>query len=141
MIINDAPNTGETASIHAAVETLTEKVSVLVSQISLMAEEIAALREAAEAQRDRDRLYDVKSLADRWLVSERTIHTLVSEDLIVPTYVQTALRFTRDAVEAYERSRSGARHARRAKAYRRRPAVVRDPVTLEVISTSARSRI
>ena len=108
----DAPGSGDDAATIAAVEALTAKVGVLVVQNDLMMKEIAALREAAEGQADRNRLYDVKALSKLWLVSERTIHTLVSEGHLVPTYVQSNLRFTKEAIKAYERSRAGTKHGR-----------------------------
>ena len=102
---------------------LAEQNGRLLSQTALMMEEIAALREMGEAQADRDRLYDVRALMRRWLISERAIATLVSEGLLVPTYIQSNLRFTPGAIEAYERSRAGRKHGKpfHARAARSRP--------------------
>ena len=133
MFTEDVPNEGAQQGEHLAL------TKTLVNQISVLAEEVAGLREALEAQVNRGKLYDTKSLAKRWGVCDRSVANAVETGL-VPTYIQTTLRFTHDAVEAYERSRSGAKHARRAKAYKRRPAIVRDPYTLEVISGPDREK-
>jgi hypothetical protein len=54
-----------------------------------------------------DKLYGITSLSKRWDVSERTIAKEVSEGNLVPTYIRTSLRFTPEAVCAYERTATG----------------------------------
>jgi hypothetical protein len=97
----------------AAVERLTAQVSQMGQALTQLTEE------AATARVDRDRLLTIKDLADRWSASERKIHGLVAEGALVPTHIGALLRFTRSAVEAYERSASGLRHARRVQLRRR----------------------
>ena len=84
---------------HVLSETLRTKQALLGLQ--------KATQIAAPDPVERDRLYDTKSLAERWGVSERTVDTEVAEGNVVPTFIRGARRFTFEAIRDYERTNSG----------------------------------
>ncbi len=120
LVQNDAPAwaanlVAELGATRAAVERLNREVRKI--QVDL-ANHIEAAALTAPDPAYRDKLYDTPALAERWGVSERTVDTILSQGLIVPTYIQSSRRFTAAAVAEYERSKSGL--GRRRKVARRR---------------------
>lgn len=84
----------------------------LRNEVGEMRKDLPLVKKDAERG---DKLHDTESLAERWGVSERTIAKEVSEGNLEPTYIRTALRFTPEAVRAYERTATGARRRRGAR--------------------------
>jgi hypothetical protein len=96
----DVPGDGTTPGDR----DLQAEVDALAARITALSDEVAELK---EARANSERLFDVKALAARWGVSVRTVHNVVAEGYIEPTYVMTALRFTWAAIEKYEHGNSG----------------------------------
>ena len=78
---------------------LEAEFDALAAKFGALTDELAELK---EAKLNRERLFDVKALATRWGVSVRTVHNVVAGEYIKPTYINTSLRFSWDAIEAYE---------------------------------------
>ena len=58
-------------------------------------------------------LLDVKAVARYLGVSARTVETLIAASDLVPIRIGSARRFTREAVDAFLRSRAGQKYRRR----------------------------